>query len=189
MRRDCVPTVLRPGTPSGGCHVTSSTRGLSAGERGTNTRDRLSSATSCAYAAAGRWGRVHACARDGRRRVRAARACVRQALCAWRAVCMRVCEPAGLLQIGCDCAARLVCMLCRIRTLLHAFVVCDVVRALPTRGPTQRVVACTVTMCADVCEHKLDQWRSSSSSTDISITTFDFKEGQLTLLTRALHRR
>ena len=32
------------------------------------------------------------------------------------------------------------------------------------------------------------QWRSSSSSTDISITTFDFKEGQLTLLTHALHR-
>ena len=52
----------------------------------------------------------------------------------------------------------------------------------------QRVVACTVTMCADVCVHKLDQWRSSSSSTDISITIFDFKEGQLTLLTHALHR-
>ena len=99
-----------------------------------------------------------------------------------------MCEPTGLLQLACDRSARLCCVLCRLRTLLHAFVVCDVVRALPTRGPTQRVVACTVTMCADVCEHKLDQWRSSSSSTDISITTFDFKEGQLTLLTHALHR-
>ena len=103
------------------------------------------------------------------------------------AVCM-MSEPTGLQQIGCDCPARLLRMFCRIRTLLHAFVVCDVVRAWPTRGPMQRVVACTVTMCADVCEHKLDQWRSSSSSTDISITTFDFKEGQLTLLTHALHR-
>ena len=99
-----------------------------------------------------------------------------------------MCEPTGLLQLACDRSARLCCVLCRLRTLLHAFVVCDVVRALPTRGPMQRVVACTVTMCADVCEHKLDQWRSSSSSTDISITTFDFKEGQLTLLTHALHR-
>ena len=61
------------------------------------------------------------------------------------------------------------------------------VPGLPT-ARCKRVVACTVTMCADVCEHKLDQWRSSSSSTDISITIFDFKEGQLTLLTHALHR-
>ena len=83
---------------------------------------------------------------------------------------MRMCESIGLLQTGCDCSARRVCVFCRIDTLLHAFVVCDVVCALPTRGPMQRVVACTVTMCADVCVHKLDQWRSSSSSTDISIT-------------------
>ena len=41
---------------------------------------------------------------------------------------------------------------------------------------------CTVTMCADVCVHKLDQWRSSDSSTDISITLLDFKEGHTTLL-------
>ena len=101
---------------------------------------------------------------------------------------MRVCEPAGLLQLACACFAHLRRILCRLRTLLHAFVVCDVVRAWPTRGPMQRVVACTVTMCADVCVHKLDQWRSSSSSTDISITIFDFKEGQLTHLTHALHR-
>ena len=97
-------------------------------------------------------------------------------------------EPTGLQQIECDCAARLVCMLCRIRTLLHAFVVCDVVCALPTRGPTQRVVACTVTMCADVCEHKLDQRRSSDSSTDIRITHFELKEKKRAFLTHALHR-
>ena len=52
----------------------------------------------------------------------------------------------------------------------------------------QRVVACTVTMCADVCVSKLDQWRSSDSSTDINITLFDFKEGHTTLLTHALHQ-
>ena len=46
---------------------------------------------------------------------------------------------------------------------------------------------CTVTMCADVCVHKLDQWRSSDSSTDISITLLDFKEGHTTLLAHALH--
>ena len=62
-----------------------------------------------------------------------------------------------------------------------------VVRALPTRGPMQRVVACTVAMCADVFVHNLDQWRSSDSSTDISITIFNFKEGHTTLLTHALH--
>ena len=45
-----------------------------------------------------------------------------------------------------------------------------------------------VTKCADVCVHKLDQWRSSSSSTDISITIFNFKEEKETLLTHALHR-
>ena len=63
-----------------------------------------------------------------------------------------------------------------------------VVRALPTRGPMQRVVACTVAMCSDVFVHNLDQWRSSDSSTDINITIFNFKEGQLTLLTHVLHR-
>ena len=63
-----------------------------------------------------------------------------------------------------------------------------VVRALPTRGPMQRVAACTVTTCADVCVYKLDQWRSSNSSTDISATHFNFKEGQMTLLTHVLHR-
>ena len=63
-----------------------------------------------------------------------------------------------------------------------------VVRALPTRGPMQRVVACTVTMCDDVNVYYLDQWRSSDSSTDINITIFNFKEGQLTLLTHVLHR-
>ena len=93
------------------------------------------------------------------------------AMCMVCFVHVRMCEPAGLLQLACDCFARLRRILCRTRNLLYAFVVCDVVRALPTRGPMQRVVvACTVTMCADVCEHKLDQWRSSSSSTDISIT-------------------
>ena len=61
-------------------------------------------------------------------------------------------------------------MQCSTVCLMFVLLVCDVVRALPTRGPMQRVVACTVTMCADVCGHKLDQWRSSSSSTDISIT-------------------
>ena len=89
---------------------------------------------------------------------------------------MRICESAGLLQTGCDCSARFLCMFCRLGTLLHAFVVCDVVCALPTRGPIQRVVACAVTMCADVCEYKLDQRRSSDSSTDISITHFELKE-------------
>ena len=52
----------------------------------------------------------------------------------------------------------------------------------------QRVVACTVAMCSDVFVHNLDQWRSSDSSTDISITIFNFKEGHTTLLTHALHR-
>ena len=65
-----------------------------------------------------------------------------QALCVWCAVCMRMCEPAGLLQLGCNYFARLRRMLCRIRNLLHAFVLCDVVRALHTRGPMQRVRAC-----------------------------------------------
>ena len=48
--------------------------------------------------------------------------------------------------------------------------------------------ACTVIMCADVLVYNLDQWRSSDSSTDINITIFNFKEGQLTLLTHILHR-
>ena len=43
-------------------------------------------------------------------------------------------------------------------------------------------------MCADVLVYNLDQWRSSDSSTDISITLFDFKEGHMTLLAHALHR-
>ena len=43
-------------------------------------------------------------------------------------------------------------------------------------------------MCADVLVYNLDQWRSSDSSTDISITIFHFREGQLTLLTHILHR-
>ena len=103
------------------------------------------------------------------------------------AVCM-MSEPTGLQQIGCDCPARLLRMFCRIRTLLHAFILCDVVRAWPTRGPMQRVVACTVTMCADVCVHKLDQWRSSSSSTDISITSFKLNEGKKALRTHVSHR-
>ena len=47
---------------------------------------------------------------------------------------------------------------------------------------------CTVTMCADVCEHKLDQRRSSDSSTDISITHFELKEKKRAFLTHALHR-
>ena len=101
---------------------------------------------------------------------------------------MRICESAGLLQTGCDCSARFLCMFCRLGTLLHAFVVCDVVCALPTRGPIQRVVACAVTMCADVCEYKLDQRRSSDSSTDISITHFELKERKKAFLTHALHR-
>ena len=63
-----------------------------------------------------------------------------------------------------------------------------VVRALPTRGPMQRVVACTVTMCDDVNVYYLDQWRSSDSSTDINITIYSFREGHMTLLTHALHR-
>ena len=46
---------------------------------------------------------------------------------------------------------------------------------------------CTVIMCADVLVYNLDQWRSSDSSTDISITIFNFKEGHTTLLTHALH--
>jgi hypothetical protein len=53
-----------------------------------------------------------------------------QALCEWCAVCMRMCEPSGLLQLGYNYFARLRRMLCRNRNLLHAFVVCDVVRAL-----------------------------------------------------------
>ena len=61
------------------------------------------------------------------------------------------------------------------------------VPGLPT-ARCKRVVACTVTMCADVCVYRLDQWRSSDSSTDISITIFNFKEEKETLLTRALHR-
>ena len=101
---------------------------------------------------------------------------------------MRVCEPAGLLQLACDWCARMRRILCRNRKLLYAFVVCDVVRALPTRGPMQRVVACAVTMCADVCEHKLDQRRSSDSSTDISITHFELKEKKRAFPTHALHR-
>ena len=43
-------------------------------------------------------------------------------------------------------------------------------------------------MCADVLVYNLDQWRSSDSSTDVNITIFNFKEGQLTLLTHVLHR-
>ena len=99
-----------------------------------------------------------------------------------------MCEPTGLLQLACDRSARLCCVLCRLRTLLHAFVVCDVVRALPTRGPMQRVVACTVTMCNDVNVYYLDQWRSSDSSTDVNIMIHNFREGHMTLLTHALHR-
>ena len=113
---------------------------------------------------------------------------MRQVLCAGCVVRMRICESAGLLQTGCDCSARFLCMFCRLGTLLHAFVVCDVVCALPTRGPIQRVVACAVTMCADVCEYKLDQRRSSDSSTDISITHFELKEKKRAFLTHALHR-
>ena len=45
-----------------------------------------------------------------------------------------------------------------------------------------------MSMCADVLVYNLDQWRSSDSSTDISITLFDFKEGHMTLLAHALHR-
>ena len=75
---------------------------------------------------------------------------------------------------------------------MFVLLVCDVVRALPTRGPMQRVVACTtqyaVTRCADVCVHKLDQWRSSSSSTDISITSFKLNEGKKALRTHVSHR-
>ena len=63
-----------------------------------------------------------------------------------------------------------------------------VVRALPTRGPMQRVVACTVTMCDDVNVYYLDQWRSSDSSTDVNIMIHNFREGHMTLLTHALHR-
>ena len=60
--------------------------------------------------------------------------------------------------------------------------------AWPARGPIQRVVACAVTMCADVFEHKLDQRRSSDSSTDNIITHFELKEKKRAFLTHALHR-
>ena len=58
-------------------------------------------------------------------------------------ICMRVCEPAGLLQLAADCSARLCRMLCRSSMLLHAVALCDVVRVLPSCGPISGLGACT----------------------------------------------
>ena len=111
-----------------------------------------------------------------------------------RALCMvhgmlvvLLCAPAGLMQLGCDGPSSSDRMLCRWPLLLCLVVLCD--GACPALSrPDQRSARVYVTMCADVFIHKMDQWRSARSSTELSIITRNFNSGQLTLLTHELHR-